>query len=214
MLNPRGGIECDFTVTRLAEERFRIVTGTAFGRHDLAWIREHAPEDGSVRVEDVTPTYACLGLWGPRARAILEATTPDDLSFGYMRAGEISVGPVPCLALRVTYDPEPWFGYEASFAHDPGHAVHALRIISAGFPFYAYAMVMTAAFNGAGDTITPTVINIFCFWLWELPIAYALAHVLHLGPSGVFWSIAIAYSTMAVVASVWFRRGRWKLKKV
>src|SRR6184192_668053 len=97
MLNPRGGVECDFTVTRLAEERFRIVTGTAFGRHDLAWIASHAGEDGSVRVEDVTPTYACLGLWGPRARAILEATTPDDLSFGYMRAGEISVGPVPCL---------------------------------------------------------------------------------------------------------------------
>ena len=54
MLNARGGIECDFTVTRLAEDRFRIVTGTAFGRHDLAWIRQHAPEDGSVAVEDVT----------------------------------------------------------------------------------------------------------------------------------------------------------------
>ena len=54
MLNARGGIECDFTVTRLAEERFRIVTGTAFGRHDLAWIRQHAPDDGSVTVDDVT----------------------------------------------------------------------------------------------------------------------------------------------------------------
>ena len=67
MLNARGGIECDFTVTRLAEERFRIVTGTAFGRHDLAWIRQHAPGDGSVTVDDVTSAYACLGLWGPRA---------------------------------------------------------------------------------------------------------------------------------------------------
>jgi glycine cleavage system aminomethyltransferase T len=103
MLNARGGIECDFTVTRLADARFRIVTGTAFGRHDLAWIREHAPEDGSVSVEDVTSKYACLGLWGPAARAILEATTPGDLSFGYMWSAEIAVGPVPCLALRVTY---------------------------------------------------------------------------------------------------------------
>ena len=68
MLNPRGGIECDFTVTRLAEDRFRIVTGTAFGQHDSAWIRAHAPEDGSVAVEDVTSRFACLGLWGP-ARA-------------------------------------------------------------------------------------------------------------------------------------------------
>ena len=103
MLNARGGIECDFTVTRLAEDRFRIVTGTAFGRHDLAWIRQHAPDDGSVLVEDVTSKLACLGLWGPAAREILQATTTDQLAFGYMRARELAVGPVPCLALRVTY---------------------------------------------------------------------------------------------------------------
>jgi 4-methylaminobutanoate oxidase (formaldehyde-forming) len=103
MLNARGGVECDFTVTRLAEDRFRIVTGTAFGQHDLAWIRAHAPEDGSVTVEDVTSRFACLGLFGPAAREILAATTSDDLSFGYLRAAEVAVGPVPCLALRVTY---------------------------------------------------------------------------------------------------------------
>jgi glycine cleavage system aminomethyltransferase T/glycine/D-amino acid oxidase-like deaminating enzyme len=103
MLNPRGGIECDFTVTRIAEDRFRVVTGTAFGQHDLAWIREHAPEDGSVSVDDVTSKHACLGIWGPAARTIVESVTPDDLSFPYMRAREVSVGPVPCLALRVTY---------------------------------------------------------------------------------------------------------------
>ena len=68
MLNERGGIECDFTVTRLGEDRFRIVTGTAFGQHDAAWIRQHAPDDGSVDVVDVTSAYACLGVWGP-ARA-------------------------------------------------------------------------------------------------------------------------------------------------
>ena len=103
MLNTRGGIECDFTVTRLAEDRFRIVTGTAFGQHDLAWIRQHAPEDESVAVEDVTSRYACFGLWGSAAREILASTTTDDLSFGYMRSGPVSVGPVRCLALRVTY---------------------------------------------------------------------------------------------------------------
>ena len=103
MLNARGGIECDFTVTRLAEERFRIVTGTAFGQHDLAWIRQHAPEDGSVHVEDVTSRYACLGIWGPAAREILAPLADDDLSFPYMRAREVAIGPVPCLALRVTY---------------------------------------------------------------------------------------------------------------
>ena len=103
MLNARGGIECDFTVTRLAADSFRIVTGTAFGQHDLAWIREHAPDDGSVAVEDVTGEYACLGIWGPASRAILEAVTEDDLAFPYMHAGEIEVSAVPCLALRVTY---------------------------------------------------------------------------------------------------------------
>jgi 4-methylaminobutanoate oxidase (formaldehyde-forming) len=106
MLNARGGIECDFTVARLAEDRFRIVTGTAFGRHDLAWIRQHAPGDGSVHVADVTSAYACLGLWGPLARELLQPLTTADLSndaFPYMRARELAVGPVPCLALRVTY---------------------------------------------------------------------------------------------------------------
>jgi glycine cleavage system aminomethyltransferase T/glycine/D-amino acid oxidase-like deaminating enzyme len=103
MLNARGGVECDFTVTRLAEERFRIVTGTAFGQHDSAWIRSHAPDDGSVAVEDVTSKYACLGLWGPRAREILQPLTPAPLDFQYMRARDLAVGPVPCTALRVTY---------------------------------------------------------------------------------------------------------------
>jgi glycine cleavage system T protein len=106
MLNARGGIECDFTVTRLAEDRFRVVTGTAFGRHDLAWIRSHTPEDGSVSVADVTSAYACLGLWGPAAREILQPLTTADLgndAFPYMHAREVAVGPVPCLAMRVTY---------------------------------------------------------------------------------------------------------------
>jgi glycine cleavage system T protein len=106
MLNSRGGIECDFTVTRLAEHRFRIVTGTAFGNHDIGWIRRHMPADGSVDVADVTSAYACLGLWGPRARDILQPLTTADLSntgLPYMRAAEIAVGHVPCLAVRVTY---------------------------------------------------------------------------------------------------------------
>ena len=104
MLNARGGIECDFTVTRLAEERFRIVTGTAFGQHDLAWIRQHAPDDGVVASRTSPRAYACLGLWGPASREILQPLTTDDRStFRYMRARELAVGTVPCLALRVTY---------------------------------------------------------------------------------------------------------------
>jgi 4-methylaminobutanoate oxidase (formaldehyde-forming) len=106
MLNDRGGIECDFTVTRLADDRFRIVTGTAFGQHDLYWIRDHVPADGSVQVEDVTSSLACIGLWGPKAREILQPLTPTDISnaaFPYMTAQQLAIGSVPCLALRVTY---------------------------------------------------------------------------------------------------------------
>ena len=81
MLNSRGGIECDFTVTRLAAERFLIVTGTAFARHDLSWIEQHAPDDGTVSVRDVTSSMACFGLWGPSARDVLVDVCDDDLTF-------------------------------------------------------------------------------------------------------------------------------------
>jgi glycine cleavage system aminomethyltransferase T/glycine/D-amino acid oxidase-like deaminating enzyme len=106
MLNSRGGIECDFTVARLAEERFSIVTGTAFGNHDREWIRRHLPGDGSVQVHDVTSAWACCGIWGPRAREILAPLTPQSLSnedFPYLSVREITVGDVPVRALRVTF---------------------------------------------------------------------------------------------------------------
>jgi glycine cleavage system aminomethyltransferase T/glycine/D-amino acid oxidase-like deaminating enzyme len=103
MLNRRGGIECDFTVTQVAPEVFQIVTGTAFGNHDAAWIRRHLPHDGSVTLSDVTSRWACFALWGPRAADILRPLTPDPLDFGYMRMRELAVGDVPVRALRVTF---------------------------------------------------------------------------------------------------------------
>jgi 4-methylaminobutanoate oxidase (formaldehyde-forming) len=106
MLNARGGIECDFTVTRVEDELFSIVTGTAFGTHDLSWIRRNAPADGSVRVSDVTSRWACFGLWGPRARDVLAPLTSDPLDFGYMTMRELAVGDVPVRALRVTFTGE------------------------------------------------------------------------------------------------------------
>jgi glycine cleavage system T protein len=101
MLTPRGGIACDLTITRLDEERFWVVTGGAVGRHDLAWMRRHLAE--GVVLEDRSSALCCLGVWGPAARRLVESVSEDDLSFGYMRAAELHVGPVPCRALRVSY---------------------------------------------------------------------------------------------------------------
>ena len=103
MLNRRGGIECDFTVTRVGEGLFSIVTGTAFGNHDLSWIRRHLPDDGSVTATDATSRWSCFALWGPRSRDILQPLTPQELSFPYMSMRELTVGDVPVRALRVTF---------------------------------------------------------------------------------------------------------------
>ena len=103
MLNRRGGIECDFTVTRVEDELFQIVTGTAFGNHDASWIRGHLPEDGSVRLSDVTSRWATFALWGPKAVDILAPLTPDPLDLPYMSMREIAVADVPVRALRVTF---------------------------------------------------------------------------------------------------------------
>jgi putative MATE family efflux protein len=90
----------------------------------------------------------------------------------------------------------------------------ALRTMSYGFLFYALGLVLTQSFNGAGDTWTPTWINLACFWLWEIPLAYVLARMAGFGPFGVFLAITVGYSTLALVSAILFRRGRWKLRQV
>ena len=105
-LNARGGVESDLTITRLGPDHFRVITGSAYVPSDLNWIRMHVPADGSVEVSEVTEDYATIGLWGPRAREVLQACTPDDVSnpgLPYMRAGTIRVAGEEVLAQRVTY---------------------------------------------------------------------------------------------------------------
>jgi len=103
------------------------------------------------------------------------------------------------------------------FTSDPAvipYGVDCLRLVAYGFLFYAYGMVLTQSFNGAGDTFTPTVINLFVFWLWEIPLAYVLAYTFGLGPRGVFLAITISFSLLAVVSAIVFRRGNWKARTV
>jgi Na+-driven multidrug efflux pump len=75
-------------------------------------------------------------------------------------------------------------------------------------------MVLTAAFNGAGDTRTPTIIHLVALWLWEIPLAWTLAHPFGFGPTGVFISVSVAFSTLALMSAVLFRRGTWKAGRV
>src|SRR5215211_5219559 len=99
------------------------------------------------------------------------------------------------------------------FTDDPNvahYGVDCLRIVAYGFLFYAYGMVLGQSFNGAGDAWTPTIINLFVFWLWEIPLAYVLGVVAGMGPRGVFVAMTVAFSTLAVVSAAVFRRGRWK----
>lgn len=103
------------------------------------------------------------------------------------------------------------------FTSDPGVVAigaDCLRVLSYGYLIYALGMVMIQAFNGAGDTTTPTIINFFCFWLLELPLAYVLAITLGFGERGVFYSILIAESAMGIAGTILFRRGKWKSRQL
>lgn len=105
-LRQDGGIMCDLTVTRLAEDRFLILTGGSVGMHDLAWIRGNAPQDGSAQVSDQSSRLCAVGLWGPKARAVLAGLSEEDVSdgaFPYYTAGPLTLHAIPALGLRVSY---------------------------------------------------------------------------------------------------------------
>jgi putative MATE family efflux protein len=164
--------------------------------------------------------FAILPAWGMANAAAtmvgqsLGAGKPERAEAAVWRAGLFNLYFMGSVGLLFVIFAPTLVGF---FTTDPvvfGHAVEQLRIVSAGFLFYAYGMVLTSAFNGAGDTWTPTLLNLFCFWLWEIPLAWILAKVLGMGPTGVSIAIAIAFSTLAVASVVLFRRGRWKTRKV
>ncbi len=106
VLLPSGGFKADLTIMRIATDRFRVVTGGAWGMSDLKWFADHLPEDGSAQIHDQTNSLTTLGLWGPRARDILQSITPDDVShdgFPFARWKPIEVGPLEVIASRISY---------------------------------------------------------------------------------------------------------------
>lgn len=115
MLNARGGIVADVTVVRQAADRFWVITGGGILPHDLAWLRRHAPADGSVQIRDLGSSLVTVGLWGPRARAVLQQVAEEDVSnqaFPYYSGRPLTIGTVPAYALRVSYAGE--LGWEIS----------------------------------------------------------------------------------------------------
>jgi len=94
------------------------------------------------------------------------------------------------------------------------YGAQCLRIISYGYVFYAYGMVMVQALNGAGDTVTPTIVNLGCYWMFQIPVAWFLAIHLQFGAVGAFWAVPAAESVLAVVGVMVFRRGRWKKQAI
>ncbi len=134
-LNDRGGIEMDVTVTRVADAEFLVVTGTAFGPHDLGWLQDRARRTGaSVRLADVTGAWACFGLWGPLAREVLAPLTPMSLAnaaFPFPSMRETTVGDVPVRAVRVTFVGE--LGWELYCSTEYGAALWR-TLVDAGGP--------------------------------------------------------------------------------
>jgi MATE family, multidrug efflux pump len=164
--------------------------------------------------------FALLPSWGmSNASATmvgqaLGARKPERAEQAVWKAGFYNMVFLGVVGLVFVVFAKPIIGLFTSDLQVVPYGVDCLRIVAYGFLFYAYGMVITQSFNGAGDTWTPTTINLFVFWLWELPLAYLLAVVLRLGPRGVFVAITVAFSTLAVISGLVFRRGKWKSRVV
>jgi len=135
LCNDRGGIECDLTMTRTATDSFYVVTGSAFGAHDMGWVRSNSPDDGSVLIRDLTSARAVVNIVGPRSREVLQSVCEDDVSNAALRYGkarEITIGSAPALAVRIGYVGE--LGWELHIPTE--YAAHVYELLhDAGQPY-------------------------------------------------------------------------------
>lgn len=164
--------------------------------------------------------FTILPAWGMANAAAtmvgqnLGAAQPERAEKAVWRAGFFNMcfmGTVMIIFLLFSRNIVSFFTQEPEVIHN---AVECLSIVSLGYIFYSYGMIVAQSFNGAGDTRTPTILNFFGFWIIQIPLAYLLADVIKLGPQGVFWAIVSSESLLTVVAILIFRRGKWKEVKI
>ncbi len=164
--------------------------------------------------------FALLPFWGLANAAAtlvgqnLGAKKADRAEKSVWMTVKYSFGFAIAISFLFALIPEFWVGLLSQDLAVMPYASECVRIIAFGFVFYCVGMVFVSSINGAGDTLTPTLINLFCFWLFEIPLAYLLAVILDFQESGVFWSIVLAETLITVVALIIFKRGKWKLREV
>jgi putative MATE family efflux protein len=144
----------------------------------------------------------------------LGAGKPDRAERTVWIAGGINAALLGVIGIGFVIFPDPVIRIFTSEPEVLAYGRDCLQIIGYGYAFYGLGMVMESSFNGAGDTVTPMYLNLFVFWLFEIPLAYVLAYHYDMGPQGVFWAITIAFSVLAIVSALLFKRGKWKLKTV
>jgi Na+-driven multidrug efflux pump len=164
--------------------------------------------------------FAILPAWGLGNAAAtmvgqsLGAKNPERAEESVWTAARLNMTFLGCIGvLFIAFAP----AIVSAFTKDAGVAevaAYGLRAVALGFPFFAFGMVLTQAFNGAGDTWTPTKINLVVFWVFEIPFAWFLATRGGFGYRGAFVAVLAAYTMLAAVSTVLFRRGKWKLKQV
>jgi putative MATE family efflux protein len=164
--------------------------------------------------------FLILPAWGLSNAAAtlvgqnLGAKKPDRAEKAVWATGIVNMFFMGSLGLLLFLFPSYWIGLFIEDLAVVENGILALRIVSSGFLFYALGMVMMQGFNGSGDTTTPTLINLFSFWLFEIPLAWFLAIALNMGLTGASFAIVIAESALALIAFLLFRRGKWKLREV
>lgn len=164
--------------------------------------------------------FTILPSWGMANAAAtlvgqnLGAQQPERAETSVWRAGFLNMIFLVLVSIAFFFVSEPIMRIFSSDEEVIRYGTQCLRIVAFGYAFYGYGMVVVQAFNGAGDSRTPTILNLFCYWFFQVPLAWVLATKTGLGATGAFWAIAIAESVIAVVAILLFRRGTWKTVKI